>query len=124
MLLAVVSLFAACSDDDVKINSNQDCTVGFANTELTVSEPAGYVSIPINVTGKRNGNVQMTIETAPVGTNGAVEGVNYLITDKTLNLNTDTLSSTSLDLELQLIDDNDINEDRRFLQAGNMPLLR
>lgn len=114
MLLAVVSLFAACSDDDVKINSNQDCTVGFANTELTVSEPAGYVSIPINVTGKRNGNVQMTIETAPVGTNGAVEGVNYLITDKTLNLNTDTLSSTSLDLELQLIDDNDINEDRQF----------
>ena len=37
MLLAVVSMFAACSDDDVKINSNQDCTVGFANTELTVS---------------------------------------------------------------------------------------
>ena len=114
MLLAVVSMFAACSDDDVKINSNQGCTVGFANTELTVSEPAGYVSIPINVTGKRNGNVQMTIETAPVGTNGAVEGVNYLITDKTLNLNTDTLSSTSLNLELQVIDDYDINEDRQF----------
>ena len=114
MLLAVVSMFGACSDDDVKINSNQGCTVGFANTELTVSEPSGYVSIPINVTGKRNGNVQMTIETAPVGTNGAVEGVNYRITDKTLNLNTDTLSSTSLDLELQLIDDDEINDDRQF----------
>ena len=114
MLLAVVSMFAACSDDDVKINSNQGCTVGFANTELTVSEPVGYVSIPINVTGKRNGNVQMTIETAPVGTNGAVEGVNYRITDKTLNLNTDTLSSTSLNLELQVIDDYEENLDRQF----------
>lgn len=115
MLLAVATLpfFTSCSEDE-DVNSNE-CTVGFASSEVSVSEAsASYVQVPITVTGKRNGQIHVTVEAAPVGKNGAEEGKNYVITDKTLNLNADTLSTGTINVELKIIDDNEINDDRQF----------
>lgn len=115
MLLAVATLpfFTSCSEDE-DVNS-EECTVGFASSEVSVNEAsAGYIQIPITVTGKRNGQIHVTVEAAPVGDKGAVEGKNYLITDKTLNLNADTLSTGTINVELKIIDDNEINDDRQF----------
>lgn len=115
MLLAVATLpfFTSCSEDE-DVNS-EECTVGFASSEVSVNEAsAGYIQIPITVTGKRNGQIHVTVEAAPVGDKGAVEGKNYLITDKTLNLNADTLSTGTINVELKVFDDDEINEDRQF----------
>ena len=112
MLLVAVSLFAACSDDK-KVNSNE-CTLGFESTELTVSETAGYVQIPIAVEGRRNGHIGVTIAATPVGNSRAIEDQHYRITDKTLNLNADTLSTGTIDVEVQIINDDEINDDRQF----------
>lgn len=115
MLLAIaLPFFWSCSDDEEATNTEQ-CTVGFASEEVQISEATtGYTNIPINVSGYRNGSVQVKVEAAPVGENGAVEGTHYLITDKTLNIKADTLSTGTINVEVKVIDDNEINEDRQF----------
>ena len=110
MLLAVVSLFAACSSDD-DYNTNET-TVSFANNAITTKESAGIVNIPINVTGLRNGDISLRIVTEEVGENPAKEDVNYMITDKTLTLKADTLQSGVINVEVKMVDDNEINENR------------
>lgn len=113
MLLFAMSAFVACSDDD-DVNTTE-CTVGFESTEQTVSEATnGYVQIPIAVSGHRNGPVKVTIEAAPAGENPAIEGEHYMITDKTLNLNADTQETGTINVELKIIDDSEINENRQF----------
>lgn len=114
MLLAVaLSFFASCSEDDDATNT-MECTVGFENSAVTIDETAGIVNIPIAVNGHRNGPVRVTIETAPTGTENAVEGTHYMVTDKTLNLNPDTLSTGTINVEVKVIDDREINADRQF----------
>ena len=112
MLLAVVSLFAACSSDD-DYNTNET-TVSFANNAITTKESAGIVNIPINVTGLRNGDISLRIVTEEVGANPAKEDVNYMITDKTLTLKADTLQSGVINVEVKMVDDDEINENRTF----------
>lgn len=114
MILAVaLPFFTSCSEDD-DVNTAQ-CTVGFQDTEIRISEAtAGYTQIPITVSGKRNGQIHLTIESAPAGENPAVEGEHYRITDKTLNLNADTLSTGVINVEVQFIDDDEINAARQF----------
>lgn len=112
LMLAALPFFASCSDDD-DVNTGE-CTVGFSSDAITVDETAGYVQIPITVSGHRNGPVRVKIESAAVGEDGAVEGENYAITDKTLNLNSDTLSAGTINVELRIIDDSEINNDRQF----------
>lgn len=115
MLLAIALPFIwSCSDNGDDINTGQ-CTVGFASEEVEINEAtSGYTNIPINVSGLRNGAVKIKIEAAPVGENGAVEGKHYFITDKTLNINADTLSTGTLNVEVKTLDDNVINNPRQF----------
>lgn len=114
MLLVAMSAFVACSDDD-NVNT-MECTVGFASTEVTISEAVsgGYAQIPITVSGHRNGPVRLTVTSAPTSENPAVEGEHYTITDKTLNLNADTFENGTINVEVKVIDDTDINENRQF----------
>lgn len=105
--------FTSCSEDDNDVNT-RECTVGFESNAVTIDETAGYAQIPIAVSGHRNGPVRVTIEAAPTGSNGAEEGTHYMITDKTLNLNADTLSTGTINVEVKVIDDREINEDRQF----------
>ncbi len=117
LLLAVAAVgFSACSDDDDTYNTASNVTVGFESDTLTTKENAGYVNIPIAIEGYRNGDVQLTLETSETGTNPAKEGVNYLITDKSLQLlaQNDTTSSAVLNVQLKTLDDDEINENRTF----------
>lgn len=112
MLLAVVSLFAACSSDD-DFNT-KDATVSFASDSVVTKESAGIVNIPINVEGLRNGNVTVHVKAEEVGTNPAKEDVNYMITTKTINIKADTLTSGTMNVEVKMVDDAEINENRTF----------
>ncbi len=114
LLLAAVALFTACSSDDASFNSNDGVTLGFADTELVAKESSGFLSIPITIDGKRNGDIKMDIEVVPDETNPAVEDVNYIITTKHLQLLNDTTSSETLNVEIKTIDDTEINDARKF----------
>lgn len=112
MLLAVVTLFAACSDDE-SFNTNQ-VTVGFANATESMRETASYIHVPINIEGARNGKVTMVIKAEEVGDNPAKENENYIITDKTITVNVDTLKSNTVNVEICPIDDDLYTGDRKF----------
>ena len=113
ILMAVaLPFFTSCSEDD-DVNT-RECTVGFESATVSLDEASGLAQIPITVSGRRNGPIRLKIETAPVGENGAVEGTNYLVTDKTLNLNADTLSSGTIYVEVKTLDDTEMNADRPF----------
>ena len=114
MLAAMASLFVACSNDDVEYNSNDGVTVEFEQTTMQVRETENVFNVPIKVSGKRNGNIRLRITAAETGENPAVENVNYIITDKTLNLNTDTLENNTINVEIKAIDDSETNNDRTF----------
>ena len=110
MLLVAATVFAACSDDDSW--NSKEVTVGFDNPTLSIKENGGLVNIPINVKGLRNGDIALVIKAEETGDNPAVEDVNYMITDKTLNLKADDLEEGVVNIELKTIDDQEINENR------------
>lgn len=113
MLILAAGLFAACSDDDEAVNSQQT-TVGFASEELVVKENSGYVSVPIQIEGYRNGNIYVEVEAVPTGENPAIEDEHYMITDKTLTLLNDTTKTATMNVQFKTVDDQEINEARTF----------
>lgn len=107
-----VPFLASCDDDEF---NSRECTVGFTSDQVTVSEFSdGYVNIPIAINGRRNGPINITVSAEGTGSIPAVEGENYAITDKTLNVNPDTLTTSTVNVELRLIDDYIMNADRQF----------
>lgn len=113
LLLAVAPFVASCSDDD-DINSNS-VTVGFESTTVVVKESTGYFNVPVKVDGARNGNVQIIVSASPADENPAIEEEHYRITDKTLNLNVDTMETATMNVQIQTLDDQEINQNRSFV---------
>lgn len=108
-LLVAVLFLGACSDDDVKKNSAADVTVSMGTATISPRESAGIVSLPIKVEGPTNGMVTLTVETREVGSNPAVEGTNYYVTTKKINI-----TGSEGYVELEMVDDDEINDPRSF----------
>lgn len=104
-MAALVATFAACSDDEVTMNSSANVTVEFADAALTYNENYGIVEVPLKVTGELNGSVKATFSVEPL--QGAVENEHYVVTTNQIMI------PSSLDgtfaCELHLLDDG-INE--------------
>ena len=109
MLLAVVTFFGACSSDDDSWNSASDVTVSMKNPTMVIKENMGLTNVPIEVKGKTNGNVYVTLAVKEVGSNPAKEDVHYYITDKTISIS-DSIGY----VEVEPVDDDEINDDRTF----------
>ena len=109
MLLAVVTFFGACSSDDDSWNTASDVTVSMKNPTMVIKENMGLTNVPIEVKGKTNGNVYVTIEVKEVGNNPAKEDVHYYITDKTINIS-DSIGY----VEVEPVDNDEINDNRTF----------
>ena len=109
MLLAVVTFFGACSSDDDSWNSASDVTVSMKNPTMVIKENMGLTNVPIEVKGKTNGNVYVTLAVKEVGSNPAKEDVHYYITDKTISIS-DSIGY----VEVEPVDDDEINADRTF----------
>jgi len=113
LFLMVVCAFciAACSDDDESWNSNGNVYVSMGQPTLSIKEnraTASPLTLPIKVTGARNGMIQVTVGVEEVS---AKEDVHYYLTSKTINiLPEDTIGN----LELMTVDDADINDARQF----------
>lgn len=91
MAIVGASLLASCSssdDNDQKFtwNTAPNVTVEMGETEVTVKENASRFTIPVVVSGEPNGYVQVTFD---IVEHGAIEDVNFIITTKTLNINSD-----------------------------------
>jgi len=117
MLLIVAASLSvvSCSDDDDKKtwNSNaSSATVSMGYEQISFKENKDLVTIPINVTGDRNGYVQVTLEVEETGTTPAIEDAHYIATSKTINIAPEDEVGY---FEFRTIDDDDINEDRTFL---------
>lgn len=108
-LLVAVLFLGACSDDDVKKNSAADVTVSMGTATISPRESAGIVSLPIKVEGPTNGMVTLTVETREVGSNPAVEGTNYYVTTKKINI-----TGSEGYVEFEMVDDDEINDPRSF----------
>lgn len=108
-LLVAVLFLGACSDDDVKKNSAADVTVSMGTATISLRESAGIVSLPIKVEGPTNGMVTLTVETREVGSNPAVDGTNYYVTTKKINI-----TGSEGYVELEMVDDDEINDPRTF----------
>lgn len=109
MLLAVVTFFGACSSDDDSWNSAADVTVSMKNPTMVIKENMGLTNVPIEVKGKTNGNVYVTLAVKEVGSNPAKEDVHYYITDKTISIS-DSIGY----VEVEPVDNDEINADRTF----------
>ena len=109
MLLAVVTFFGACSSDDDSWNSAADVTVSMKNPTMVIKENMGLTNVPIEVKGKTNGNVYVTLAVKEVGSNPAKEDVHYYITDKTISIS-DSIGY----VEVEPVDDDGINADRTY----------
>lgn len=109
MLLAVVTFFGACSSDDDSWNTAADVTVSMKNPTMVIKENMGLTNVPIEVKGKTNGNVYVTLAVKEVGSNPAKEDVHYYITDKTISIS-DSIGY----VEVEPVDDDGINADRTF----------
>lgn len=110
-LLLASAFMVGCSDDDVALNS-ADCKVGFDQAEITVKESADLFTIPVSVAGEQNGVVNVKFSVEEYGNSPAKEDVNYFITDKTLTISAD---DKTIDLEVRALDDEEINEARKFV---------
>lgn len=108
-LLVAVLFLGACSDDDVKKNSAADVTVSMGTATISPRESARIVSLPIKVEGPTNGMVTLTVETREVGSNPAVDGTNYYVTTKKINI-----TGSEGYVELEMVDDDEINDPRTF----------
>lgn len=108
-LLVAVLFLGACSDDDVKKNSAADVTVSMGTATISPREGAGIVTLPIKVEGPTNGMVSLTVETREVGSNPAVDGTNYYVTTKKINI-----TGSEGYVELEIVDDDEINDPRTF----------
>lgn len=108
-LLVAVLFLGACSDDDVKKNSAADVTVSMGTATISPKESAGIVTLPIKVEGPTNGMVSLTVETREVGSNPAVDGTNYYVTTKKINI-----TGSEGYVELEMVDDDEINDPRSF----------
>ena len=109
MLLAVVTFFGACSSDDDSWNSAADVTVSMKNPTMVIKENMGLTNVPIEVKGKTNGNVYVTLAVKEVGKKPAKEDVHYYITDKTISIS-DSIGY----VEVEPVDNDEINADRTF----------
>lgn len=107
-LLAVV-LGTSCSDDD-DFNTNS-ATVKMVESEITWKETANIVSVPMTIEGETNAPVRVTVEVKEEGANPAVSDVNYILTTNTYVFGA---GENEGGIELKLVDDRDINENRTF----------
>ena len=114
MLMVAAVTIASCSSDDESWNGSGNAVVSMGSQEITWKENKGSsspVSVPITVTGERDGNVQVTVSVAETGANPAMDDIHYIITSKTIVIPAD---ATEGKIELRTIDDEDINESRTF----------
>lgn len=107
MCMCAISFFS-CEDDD-SINTSA-AVVSMGETTMSIKESKGLFTIPINVTGNRNGDVIVSVEVETSNEN-CVEDKHFIITSKRIRIPKD---KETVNVEIKAVDDRVVNEDRVF----------
>jgi len=114
LALALAALtMTACSDDDndFSYNTNGDVTVEMAETNVEVMENTGIFTVPIKLTGERNGYVRVTVECVETGADPAIANRHYYLTTDVINIAADDESSQ---IEFATVDFRGLDPNRTF----------
>lgn len=109
--------FVSCTDDSDydKTNTAPGVTVEMKETMMRFSEDqasnTSFFFIPIVVNGEANGNIDVTVELASVGEDGAIEDTHYIMTSKQVTI---VPGEQSVNLEFYPKGNDVINDDRSF----------
>lgn len=113
MLCLTAVSFVACEDDE-NLNSRSGVSVSIEKLEYKVKENKRLFNIPIIVTEaegtSRNGNINVDVEVTPYDED-CVENVHYIVTSKHIII---PASKKRANIEIKIVDDRKINEDRKF----------
>lgn len=101
--------FAACSDDEPTFNTEEGVVVEMGQAQLNTKEGRDVVTIPVNITGERNGNIAITFAIDSDYENPATDEQNIFFTTRTIVVFPE---DNTYDLELGIVDDDDMNEPR------------
>lgn len=106
--VAVLSM-TACSDDTRDVNTDNDATVSMRYAEFSTKEGRGIIKLPIDIKGKRNGDVKLTLAVKSEYENPAVDEKNVYLTTHTIVVYPE---DTFYNVEVTIVDDKDMNEPR------------
>lgn len=105
----------SCSDSE-EFNTAGNVSVEMVETSIRLSEDqlssSTFNYIPVVVKGEANGPIRVNIELTPVGDNGAVSGVNYIMTSTSIIIPS---GSTTGAFQYYPKGDSEINDDRSFI---------
>ncbi|MDE5567598.1 MAG: hypothetical protein K2J12_04060 [Muribaculaceae bacterium] len=111
LLLASAALFlGACSNDD-DWNTASDVTVQMSASSMSVFENVDLFYVPVEVVGKANGPVRVTVDVTETSSSPAVNDKNYIITSKTVVI---PAGKKEVSVEIAATNDFDFNDDRQF----------
>lgn len=106
--VAVLSM-TACSDDTRDVNTDNDATVSMRYAEFSTKEGRGIIKLPIDIKGKRNGDVKITLAVKSEYENPAVEEKNVYLTTRNIVVYPE---DDVYNVEVTIVDDKDMNEPR------------
>ncbi len=106
--VAVLTM-TACSDDTREVNTDNDATVSMRYAEFSTKEGRGIIKLPIDIKGKRNGDVKLTLAVKSEYENPAVDEKNVYLTTYTIVVYPE---DTFYNVEVTIVDDKDMNEPR------------
>lgn len=112
LLFACSALVLASCGNDENFNTANDVTVQMANAVQRTVENRKLFNVPIEVVGKANGPIRVTVEMTPASENPANENEHYLPTSKTVVIPD---NETTVSIEFAPVNDRNINEDRVFI---------
>lgn len=104
-------VLASCGNDD-NWNTANDVTVQMANATMQTKENKNLFNVPLEVIGKANGPIRVTVDVTEVSENPAVENVNYIITSNTVVIPD---NDSEVFIEIAPVNDDEINENRIFI---------
>lgn len=111
LLVACSALFLASCSDDENLNTDGNVTVQFASATTKAKENADLFYVPLEVTGKTNGPIRVTVDVTETSASPAIADDHYIVTSKTVVIPND---STQVNIEIAAINDMEINDDRQF----------
>lgn len=109
--IAIAALsVTACSDNDkTSWNTESDVTVEMGESSFSTKEGRGMVTIPLKVTGERNGSIKVTLDVISDTENPAKDEENLYLTTKSIVIFPE---DDTYDVEVTIVDDKEMNEAR------------
>ncbi len=116
LALGTVAMVSCTDDSDYNnVNTAPGVTVEMKEASIRLAEDqassSAYSYIDVVVNGETNGPVKVSIDLSPVGTDGAVADVNYIMTSTSIII---PAGETVGRFQYYPKGDNEINEDRTF----------